>query len=452
MQKIIANIFDKSIIHTTYIVRKIKYRKFIIREIINFEQTYINKLNLLVENLKKPLIEDEFYRGIISIDKVNQLFSNIEEILELHRKILSTFSKPPPHLIGKIYIEYLPLFSTYLPYVKNYNNAFKIYSSLVDNETFSELISLFGYLPSYLILPIQQTPRYVLLFSDLLKNTNPQNEDYDNLGKLLEMVRTTASNINQCITSQESEADEEEQVANNTGVASSPKRPASASSKRKPRNSISMHKKAIDAVLSNSDNFHDNYSNVPSYLRPTIASSGWSRSKVTEPQSPLPRWKYTTHIDHNQLYNIPPSPSSLLNNTASPLPSPSKPTIVTPTKQWQRPSTPSQRYHDVHKMTKAFPHRPPSPLPKPNFYGTFPLNSCSTTPTSSSNSESATSSPTSSTPIKLTKSNKTISSGSLTTITSTTFSNQSPATTTSPATTPRGNDTSSITIEISSST
>ncbi|GAM28564.1 hypothetical protein SAMD00019534_117400 [Acytostelium subglobosum LB1] len=344
--------------HTEFF-RKIKYRKYIIREIINFENTYIKKLSLLIEQLKKPLLK-HYYRKIITVDKVNQLFANIEDILQLHIKLVSMFDKPPPCLIGSIYMEFIPQFTTYLPYVKNYNNAFKIYSSLVDNEDFSSLIESFGYLPSYLILPIQQTPRYVLLFSDLLKHTNLQNQDYDNLVRLIDTVKVTASSINECLTSNDNEEDTHDL----------PRRPASASSNRKPRNSIAIHKKAFDAVLSgNIIMAEQDYANIPSYLRPTFASNGWSRTKTPPPAR----------------------------------------------NQW-RPTSQASPYHDVHKMTKSIP-RPPSPLPKPNFCGGADTGSSSSSPrtmTSTSTTTTTTSTTSiSTTPMKLTKANKSVSSESL---------------------------------------
>eukprot|EP01133_Synstelium_polycarpum_P014562 gene14562-17211_t len=296
-----------------------------------------------------------------------------------------------------------------MPYVKNYNNAFKIYSSLVDEESFAELIEVFGYLPSYLISPIQQTPRYVLLFSDLLKNTNPQNQDYANLTTLIEMVRATATKINECITSSTENDDE---------IYESPKRPASASSKRRPRNSLSMHKKAIDAVLSSptpSGNDQQDYSHIPSYLRPTAASSGWSRSKVEAPSTP--QWRFSS----NASSELPYTPSSSTGSTMY-IP-PSSPLFIdrSPMKnqpQW-RPSSPAPKSFTYPKeiytrSTKTLANRPVSPPPKPNFY-----SSSTDTGSSSSNTSTPTALSHPNSPLipvfkaPLAKTSKTSSTGSL---------------------------------------
>lgn len=40
-------------------------------------------------------------------------------------------------------------------------------------------------LDNYLIQPVQRIPKYVLLFKDLLKNTNLEHPDYKNIEKIL---------------------------------------------------------------------------------------------------------------------------------------------------------------------------------------------------------------------------------------------------------------------------
>ncbi|EGG13506.1 RhoGEF domain-containing protein [Cavenderia fasciculata] len=391
-------------IHYADFFKKIKYRKFIIKEIINFEKTYISKLTMLIDHLKTPLL-DNHYRSMISLDKVNQLFSNIDEILHLHKSILETFtSSQPPYLVGKIYIDILPSFKIYIPYVKNYNNAFKIYSSLADDEEFSQLIEIFGFLPSYLILPIQQTPRYVLLFSDLLKHTNPQNQDYDSLKVLIDEVRATASSINQCISTSVEDDDEEDNevmaprpTSKNNHHSTPPRRPASASSKHRPRNSIAMHKEAINSMLQSppptSSHNPADYAHLPSYLRPTKASAAWSRQKVE--YTPQPVWKSSgTGNDYITNYTYQSTPYV---EKGSPLFIDRTPSKGQPV--W-RPNSPSPKSFNYPKenytrSTKVQPNRPVSPPPKPNFFN-YPDLSSSSSSSSSSLSSSNTTSPMSS--------------------------------------------------------
>ncbi|KYQ93455.1 RhoGEF domain-containing protein [Tieghemostelium lacteum] len=376
--------------------RKIHYRKFIIKEIISFEKQYMEKINSILVNVKQPLITDiDRYKKFLTVEKVNLIFSNLDEILGLHQDIFEVLTTSNTAIsIGRIYLEMLPKFKIYLDYVKNYNLAFKIYAKLENYIDFSSFMEGL-YLPSYLISPIQHTPRYVLLFADLTKNTNPQNEDYTRLQQLVDVARKTASEINQSITasppdqSEEEESEEEieevevpqaqvgkgkhstvKHLSPNTSQNSgnSPfKRPASASSKRKPRNSIIMHKNAIDKVLSDSENHlstpytSQDFSHLPSYLRPTQASLAWSKNKVELPS--IPKMRISTNsqdkIDNPYVYShLPPSkapPSELFIDRSTPK---NKPEWKSATKT---PTT------DYTKITKKI-IRPTSPLPKPNFY------------------------------------------------------------------------------------
>ncbi|KAM9959100.1 hypothetical protein ACTFIR_000154 [Dictyostelium discoideum] len=358
--------------------KKIKIRKFVINEIIGFEKTYISKITYLLENLKIPLLQNTN----ISHDKVNNIFSNIEEIRELHITIYNKLIETKPLIITELYLEMLPKFTIYYPYVKNYNNAYKIYSTLSEeDEEFAQLAESFGYLPSFLILPVQQTPRYLLLFSELAKNTNIQNSDYKNMQKLIETIRETAKEINDCITSNENDDDDNSTFSNSSSGSSnksnnsnSIKRPASASSKRKPRNSIAMHKKAIDAVLSDGAGNNNDYSHLPSYLRPTQASSAWSRSKVE--LSPSPKWRFSQTVQDRQYVYDNPLPtgispySELFSENKLHTPKKQSTTSSQQNQPWKPPSKSTTSIQDnCHKITKNTTFRPISPPPpKPNFY------------------------------------------------------------------------------------
>lgn len=49
----------------------------------------------------------------------------------------------------------------------------------------------------HLLTPIQRIPRYVLLLADLLKNTDSEHCDYDNLVRALDEMKKTADFINE---------------------------------------------------------------------------------------------------------------------------------------------------------------------------------------------------------------------------------------------------------------
>ena len=48
-----------------------------------------------------------------------------------------------------------------------------------------------------MIQPVQRIPRYILLLSDLTKNTTSEYNDFEDLNKALQAIKTTADNINE---------------------------------------------------------------------------------------------------------------------------------------------------------------------------------------------------------------------------------------------------------------
>jgi hypothetical protein len=56
-------------------------------------------------------------------------------------------------------------------------------------------------LMSYLITPVQRVPRYVLLLTDLLRNTPESHPDFNKLSEALEMVKAVGQSINTGVAS-----------------------------------------------------------------------------------------------------------------------------------------------------------------------------------------------------------------------------------------------------------
>lgn len=82
-------------------------------------------------------------------------------------------------------------------------NAFlNLFLIILQKLEYSEKLNKLGLL-SFLILPVQRIPRYVLLLSDLLKNTVPQHPDYENIKAALQQIKELADYIN--IRKQDSE-------------------------------------------------------------------------------------------------------------------------------------------------------------------------------------------------------------------------------------------------------
>jgi len=99
--------------------------------------------------------------------------------------------------------EYLKCYTTY---VNNYNNAVQI---LTDLENSSEAFTAYlktlttSSIPgkglyTYLIMPIQRVPRYILLLQELIKHTRPSHPDYEPLKVALKDMSDLADYIDEC--------------------------------------------------------------------------------------------------------------------------------------------------------------------------------------------------------------------------------------------------------------
>lgn len=142
------------------------------------------------------------------------------QLKELHD--LTTFASAPKQpraskmfasSIGKVFLDFAAFFKSYAFYSANYAGAQLMLDSLIKGHTAIHTFLQYEaehqeggmILQNLLIAPVQRIPRYALLLEELLKNTPTSDDDvikqqqYDNLSKALEMVRRTATYINDTI-------------------------------------------------------------------------------------------------------------------------------------------------------------------------------------------------------------------------------------------------------------
>jgi len=104
--------------------------------------------------------------------------------------------------IGEIINQIIPFFKIYTVYVNGYDVAL----SMIDEEREKKNSDFDKFLidienegtlfQSYLVLPIQRPPRYVLLLKELVKFTPVDHPDYSYLEKSLTTLEEVASSIN----------------------------------------------------------------------------------------------------------------------------------------------------------------------------------------------------------------------------------------------------------------
>jgi hypothetical protein len=107
--------------------------------------------------------------------------------------------------IGDVFLEETKFIKLYTYYVNNFNaSCTTLQSCRATNVLFQRFVeeaekedAMKGLaLESYLIMPVQRIPRYVLLFQDLLNATDKSHPDYNNIEGALTRVKNFADYIN----------------------------------------------------------------------------------------------------------------------------------------------------------------------------------------------------------------------------------------------------------------
>uniref|UniRef100_A0A8C5DZD0 Phosphatidylinositol 3,4,5-trisphosphate-dependent Rac exchanger 1 protein-like n=1 Tax=Gouania willdenowi TaxID=441366 RepID=A0A8C5DZD0_GOUWI len=178
--------------------RQQRLRLCVLNEIVNTERDYVRTLLFLQS---------------VNCDSILILFSNIEDILELHKEVLSAVEAglqpepQPQHALGHIFLQFKESFSVYGEYCSNHEKALRLLMELnkIPNiRTFLLHCMLLGGkkstdipLEGYLLTPIQRICKYPLLLKELLKRTPKKHADYPAVEEALQAMKAVCSNINE---------------------------------------------------------------------------------------------------------------------------------------------------------------------------------------------------------------------------------------------------------------
>lgn len=189
-------------------VKKLRYRQYIIEELVTSEEKYKNSLFCIKNNVILKFREKKF----LNKDEESTVFSTLETITEFSQNLFSILNAVYKSnfvrystKIADLVLNLMPYFKVYTPYFNNFdmsrqfleklrkNNA-KIAAWLNENEHKPQLEG--QDLNSLLIKPIQRLPKYVLLFKDLKKNTEESHPDYNNIVQALEKFEQINNELN----------------------------------------------------------------------------------------------------------------------------------------------------------------------------------------------------------------------------------------------------------------
>jgi hypothetical protein len=181
-------------------------RSRILEEINETEETYVSMLSKVHQWLVKPLQKARAdNEEILTEEEEKEIFSNLSDILSLHQnfvKELSTRLKNPLPVISDLFSSSKSQFiKLYIEYVKNFDSVYVMIKFIKKKKrNFKEMIKAFELeqaktnaldLGSFLILPVQRLPRYMLLLAELEKFTEVDHPDKKGLQKAIEDVKET---------------------------------------------------------------------------------------------------------------------------------------------------------------------------------------------------------------------------------------------------------------------
>ena len=191
------------------VLRARRKRNEIANEIFRTEDTYVNQLQVLVDVYMKGL--EELGESVISAAKLRSIFSDVKVILGYNNVILKMLTErmktwyTSGQAVGDIFGKLADFLKTYTAYVNNYNESMNVLQDqMMNNPPVAAKINecrmnerVKGMeITSFLIMPIQRLPRYVMLLSDLFKNTPESHVDYERLIVALKKVEGVASYVN----------------------------------------------------------------------------------------------------------------------------------------------------------------------------------------------------------------------------------------------------------------
>uniref|UniRef100_A0A8C7LZ81 Phosphatidylinositol-3,4,5-trisphosphate dependent Rac exchange factor 2 n=1 Tax=Oncorhynchus kisutch TaxID=8019 RepID=A0A8C7LZ81_ONCKI len=169
------------------------------------------QLRLRVCVLNELLKTERDYVG--TLEFLSVLFSNLEEILSVHRNFLSMVEEllqPDPHAhheVGRCFLHFRSGFQIYDEYCGNHEKAQRLLLELNKIRTVRTCLlncMLLGGrkntevpLEGYLVAPIQRICKYPLLLRELLKRTPKKHNDYSLVLESLQVMKAVCSSINE---------------------------------------------------------------------------------------------------------------------------------------------------------------------------------------------------------------------------------------------------------------
>lgn len=175
------------------------------REILSTEEKYLASLQLLTKHWLLPLKEPQ-QATFLNENQIKALQLNLQTLESLHTEICGRL-RADPHNAGKVFLEYGEYLAVYKQYLGGYDGLLAVLDQLSHNAHFQKFLGKVteGFsssqngldLMSYLIMPVQRLPRYVLLLKELTRNTDPSTPAFAELDKAVKKMSAITLSINE---------------------------------------------------------------------------------------------------------------------------------------------------------------------------------------------------------------------------------------------------------------
>ncbi|XP_077592217.1 phosphatidylinositol 3,4,5-trisphosphate-dependent Rac exchanger 2 protein [Stigmatopora nigra] len=194
--------------------KQLRLRACVLNELLKTERDYVATLDFLsafLHRLQQHVVTKMDKN--ITEETVKVLFSNIVDILAVHKDFLSMAEElmhPDPHAhhqVGRCFLHFRRRFQIYDEYCGNHEKAQRLLLEL--NKIRSVRTCLLNCmllggrkntevpLEGYLVAPIQRICKYPLLLRELLKRTPKKHADYTAVQEALQVMKAVCSNINE---------------------------------------------------------------------------------------------------------------------------------------------------------------------------------------------------------------------------------------------------------------
>ena len=190
------------------IQKRAKQRKFIEQEIISTEETYTAGLQILLNELIQPIFDNNY----VDNKYYDKIRSSLPDISGFHEDFLQKLNvvyldKEMKQSLSKVFnncIKYNrdKFIEIYFQFIKDYNGILDLFGSeFHGNQLLQSFLKQKRMerkpLAQFLITPVQRVPRYILLLTDLRKNTEIDSDEYQDINDAVEMITDITREINE---------------------------------------------------------------------------------------------------------------------------------------------------------------------------------------------------------------------------------------------------------------